>query len=85
MAIFFLTVPVAFIQSLSNLERLAHLHHACCRPLVANRAAYVAAWLGIIEGYLPSLALMAVMLTLPVVLLAALPACRASRRTAGSS
>ena len=66
-AIFFLTVPVAFIQSLSNLERLA-TYITPLQAVVANRAAYEPL-LGIIEGYLPSLALMAVMLTLPVVLL----------------
>ena len=65
-AIFFLTVPVAFIQSLSNLDKLAQYIQPL-QPLVANRANLP--WLGVVEGYLPSLALMLIMLVLPVILL----------------
>ena len=65
--IFFLTVPVAFIQSLSNLDKLA-TYIQPLQPIVANRDAFQP-WLGIIEGYLPSLALMVIMLVLPIILL----------------
>ena len=66
LAIFFLTVPVAFIQSLSNLDKLATWIHPL-QQLVDHRADHP--WLGVVEGYLPSLALMLIMLVLPVILL----------------
>ena len=62
----FWSVPMAFIQSLSDLNALARLLPPL-RPIVSNLKSMELQPL--VEGYLPSLALMLIMLILPVVLL----------------